>query len=151
MIRRLKTLGANQSEMLDVYYKQIRALLEMAVPVWQAGLTRNESYQIERVQRTALHSILGEGYKGYENALEELKCEKLSNRRVELCEKFAKKAVKHNQFKNWFCEKEENLSNINTRSQHSRSKYLEVLTRTERYKKSPIPYLTHILNYLAEK
>ena len=151
LIRRLKTLGANQSEMLDVYYKQIRALLEMAVPVWQAGLTRNESYQIERVQRTALHIILGEGYKGYENALEELKCEKLSNRRVELCEKFAKKAVKHNQFKNWFCEKEENLSNINTRSQHSRSKYLEVLTRTERYKKSPIPYLTHILNYLAEK
>ena len=149
LIRRLRILGANKSEMLDIYFKQVRSLLEMAVPVWQAGLTKQESYQIERVQRTALHIILGESYKDYENALEQLKCERLSIRRVQLCESFAKKAVKQSQFKNWFCENTENPS-ISTRSKNKRAKYHEVLTRTDRYKKSPIPYLTTLLNTLAE-
>ena len=47
LLRRLKGLGANVSEMIDVYNKQIRSVLEMAVPVWQAGLTMQESIQIE--------------------------------------------------------------------------------------------------------
>ena len=149
LIRRLRILGANKSEMLDIYFKQVRSLLEMAVPVWQAGLTKEESYQIERVQRTALHIILGKSDKDYENALEQLKCERLSIRRVQLCESFAKKAVKQSQFKNWFCENTENPS-ISTRSKNKRAKYHEVLTRTDRYKKSPIPYLTTLLNTLAE-
>ena len=33
MLRRLKGLGANSSELLDVYEKQVRSILEMAVPV----------------------------------------------------------------------------------------------------------------------
>ena len=34
MIRRLKNLGANNEELLDVYMKQVRSVLELAVPVW---------------------------------------------------------------------------------------------------------------------
>ena len=68
LLRRLKGLGANVSEMVDVYNKQIRSILELAAPVWQAGLTKQESNQIERVQRTAFHIILGENYLYYENA-----------------------------------------------------------------------------------
>ena len=71
------------SEMIDVYNKQIRSVLEMAVPVWQAGLTMQESIQIERVQRTAFHIILGEAYQDYENTLDQLKCDKLSIRRIQ--------------------------------------------------------------------
>ena len=47
MLRRLSKLGANQTEMLDVYYKQIRCVLELAVAVWTPGLTLEETYQIE--------------------------------------------------------------------------------------------------------
>ena len=151
LLRRLKGLGANVSEMIDVYNKQIRSVLEMAVPVWQAGLTMQESIQIERVQRTAFHIILGEAYQDYENALDQLKCDKLSIRRIKLCENFAKKAVKHDQFNSWFRENSEKLHNMNTRCKKGKSKYHEVLTRTERYKKSPIPYLTSTLNTLAQK
>ena len=50
----------------------VRSILELAVPVWNAGLTKHESNQIERVQRSAFHIILGEGYVCYENALETL-------------------------------------------------------------------------------
>ena len=53
LLRRLKGLGANMLEMLDVYEKQVRTVLEMAVPVWQPALTKQESVQIERVQRCA--------------------------------------------------------------------------------------------------
>ena len=35
MIRRLKNLGANNEELLDVYMKQVRSVLELAVPVWK--------------------------------------------------------------------------------------------------------------------
>ena len=34
MIRRLKLIGANQEELLDVYVKQIRSVLEYAAVVW---------------------------------------------------------------------------------------------------------------------
>ena len=53
MIRRLKSLEATTSEMLDVYEKQVRSILEMAVPVWNANLTQGEEKQLERVQKTA--------------------------------------------------------------------------------------------------
>ena len=33
MIRRLKGLGASEAELLDVYQKQVRSVLELAVPV----------------------------------------------------------------------------------------------------------------------
>ena len=60
MLRRLKKLGATKEEMKDVYQKQVRSILEMAAPVWQAGLTQQDVKQIERVQRTALHIIMGD-------------------------------------------------------------------------------------------
>ena len=37
MLRRLKSLGANCDELLDVYDKQIRCVLELAVVVWEPG------------------------------------------------------------------------------------------------------------------
>ena len=151
LLRRLKSLGANQSEMLDVYSKQVRSILELAVPVWNAGLTKHDSNQIERVQRSAFHIILGEGYACYENALETLGYDRLSSRRLKLCEKFATRAVKHDQFKNWFSEKSDKSFNMNTRSKKAKLKYNEVLTRTNRYQRSPIPFLTNILNSMNEK
>ena len=58
MLRRLKPLGANQEELIDVYITQIRCLLEFAVAVWNSGLTKGQVSQIERVQKCALAVIL---------------------------------------------------------------------------------------------
>ena len=150
MLRRLRILGANQGEMLDVYYKQVRYILEMAVPVWQAGLTQLEIKQIERVQRTALHIILGENYLYYENALDVLKCKTLSEMRYSLCEHFVRKASKHPRFKNWFCENLEPAPIVGTRNSKYKPilRYIPVKTRTGRFEDSPLPYLTNILNTL---
>ena len=58
--------------------------------MWTPGLTKQETYQIERVQKCALHVILGEDYLSYDFAIKALDVEKLSDRRAKLSLNFAK-------------------------------------------------------------
>ena len=62
MLRRLKVLGKAVPELKDLYIKQIRSVLELAVPVWHSSLTQSNISDIERVQKTSLHIILGDEY-----------------------------------------------------------------------------------------
>ena len=80
MLRRLKGLGASCSEMLDVFQKQIRCVLEMAVAVWEPALTQAQSKQIERVQQCAFYIIMGDTFTNYNHALNYLSSERLSAR-----------------------------------------------------------------------
>ena len=45
---------------LDVYLKEVRSVVELAVPAWHIGLTLRQSADIERVQRVAVYIILGD-------------------------------------------------------------------------------------------
>ena len=102
MLRRLKNLGASEPQLLDVYTKQIRSVLELAVPVWHSGLTSTDSLNIERVQKSAFHVILGQKYISYSNACNYMKVQTLYERRQHLCLKFGKKAFKNTKFTKWF-------------------------------------------------
>ena len=97
ILRRLKKLGANRSDLLDVYFKQIRSIAEFAAPVWNSALTGVDIAKLERIQKTALHVILSHDYRSYSSALRALGLQKLSERRRQLCLNFAKKAEKHPQ------------------------------------------------------
>ena len=81
MLRRLNIFGAKNSELVDIYKKQVRSILEFASPVWASGITKENSKQIERVQRCALAIILGTDYISYKNGLSILKIERLTIRR----------------------------------------------------------------------
>ena len=76
--------------------KKIRCVLEMAVAVWESGLTQIEISKIERVQQqqSAFSVILGDEYVSYERALDELNRKMLSKRRNNFCLSFAKKTSK---------------------------------------------------------
>ena len=137
MLRNLKRYGASIEDLVDVYIKQCRSVLEMAVPAWSPGLTVSNSLQIERVQKTAFAIILGEEYSSYSRALLKLKMKPLSDRRQDLCLSFAKKAFKNEKFSKWFCNTGTNDTDIELRN---------VKTRTKRYLNSPLPYLTGLLN-----
>ena len=141
MLRRLKGLGADGAELLDIYVKQIRCLLELAVPAWHGALNQEDSTEIERVQKAALQIILGEDYLSYKNALQSVSLDTLESRRGQICLKFAKKAAKHPKHQQWF---KTNTMNVNTRQE--KTKYCKVAARTNRYMKSPISYLTTLLN-----
>ena len=153
MLRRLKGLGANEEEMMDVYVRQVRSVLELAVPVWQPALTQAEVKQIERVQKCAFFIILGENYTHYEDAIDVLECESLDNRRIRLCENFVKKCTKSVRYQTWFTENTELPPTIPTRESENKilPKFKPVPTRTDRYQDSPLPYLTGILNRMMTK
>ena len=144
MLRRLKGLGATTKELLDVYHKQVRSVLEMAVPVWHPAITQQEAKQVERIQKCALYIILGNNYTSYNDALELIEIDSLQNRRSKICEKFAKNCLKSQRYSTWFQSNQFTQPTHNTRSEKSQLK--SVSTRTQRYKNSSIPYLTELLN-----
>ena len=112
----------------------------MAVPVWNPALTRGDATLIERVQKSALRVILGDQYLSYNQAMATLELDNLESRREKLCVTFASKSAKHEKYSEWFWTPD---TRPDTRNQ---TKYTSVWTRTTRYKKSPLPYLTELLN-----
>ena len=141
MIKRLKNLGADNEDLVDVFVKQIRSVLEFGVPVWNSSVFQNEKIDIERVQKSFCKIVLGDHYLSYENALNALQLENLDDRRTELCLKFALKAEKHEKFRSWF--KPNAKTNV---SRTKPSKYVTVSFNHEGFKKSPLSYLTQLLN-----
>ena len=144
MLRRLKPLGATNEELLDVYDKQIRCITEFASPVWTPGLTLDESNQLERIQKCAFAIILAKNYSSYGQALKLLSRDTLSSRRSKLNLGFAKKCFRSEKYQHWFVENNPNQMKLKTRSQIS--ELLPVQARTSTFLKSPIAYLTQLLN-----
>ena len=112
-------------------------------------MTIHEVNQIERLQKCALAIILGDQYNNYDQAREQMGIDKLSDRRKPLCENFVKKAAKSEKFQNWFNQTENVETNCSMTTRRNKNKTLPLFraipTRTSRYKKSPLPYLTEIL------
>ena len=140
-LRRLRKLGARTTDLVDVYIKQVRSLLEFAAVVWHPSLRNDDRLRIERVQKSALCIILGENYRSYKSALKEVQLESLFSRRNRLCKKFAKKSMKSSKFSKCFKPNDRRSS-----TRLIKPKFCEVVFRTERFRRSPISYLTEILN-----
>ena len=45
-------------DLKDVFIKQVRSVLELAVPVWNGALNQTDKKDLERVQNPALHIML---------------------------------------------------------------------------------------------
>ena len=127
MLKRLLGSGANREDLVDVYAKQISSVLELALPAWQSGISQAEK--------------MGSDYDSYRNARRTLSLVYLEARRNQLCLKFGKKAEKHEKFKNCF-----KLNDMDVNTRREKFKYCEVKARLGRFKKSPISFLTNMLN-----
>ena len=143
-LRRMKVLDIEPYVILDVYMKEIRSVMELAVPAWHSGLTKKQSADIERVQRVAAHIILSDSETGaceysYEMALVILEIEPLNVRREKLCKTFAKKTLKS---------KHSDMFSPNPSQCFTRNKPDFNLPKwnTERFYNSPQNYLTRLLN-----
>ena len=71
IIRRLKTLGASEVDLLRVLRYQVLSVLQFAVPAWTTMITRAEARNIESVQKTGLYLIFGARFRSYSWALRE--------------------------------------------------------------------------------
>ena len=139
ILRRITKLGLKTESLLDVYAKEVRSILELAVPVWHSGLTKKQSLDIERIQKISFRLILGEEYSTYQQACKLLSAETLEQRRTKLCLKFAKK-----NFQSDYCLFIKNTNKTNTRQKPS--VVSEYKCRTKRFQNSSLPYLAKLLN-----
>ena len=83
LLRNMKISGLSQAELVDAYIKEVRSLLELAVPVWNSGLTQEQSLKIERVQKSSIAAILGPKYSSYEESLSITKLSKICSEKYE--------------------------------------------------------------------
>lgn len=88
---------------------------------------------------------MGTEYENYHLSINSLKLKPLSQRRKQICQKFAIKTQKNPKFTDWFVENEPE-SYMKTRAKTNRFKMVQC--RTAGYEKSPLPYLTKLLNDL---
>ena len=73
-------------DMMDIYIRQVRNILEFRVPVWNAVdlLTKEEIMAVERIQMAFLQIVLGNLNEGYALAKIETKLKTLEKRRTQL-------------------------------------------------------------------
>ena len=138
---RFKNLGGSTEQLLTVYQTRVRSTLEFAAPVFHSGLTKDQSRQIEMVQKKALAIILGRNYNSYEHALSNLNLDRLDTRRTTLAYNFALKCAKSHQHKSMFPPNPHFRPNM-----RNPKPYLEHSCKTSRYYMSPIPFLARLLN-----
>ena len=139
ILRRMLRYNFGPRTMFDVYTKEVRSILELAVPVWHSGLTKKQSMDIERVQKIAFRIILGYNYTNYGHACKTLSAQTLEERRTKLCLNFAKR--NHNSQNSFFTKLHHQM---NTRGTTNMVK--EYTCRTSRFNNSSLPYLARLLN-----
>ena len=127
--------GATEDQLLRTYFQQIRT-----ITVWNGAITVHERKAGES-PKIALAIIGGEQHTTYNEALNYFGLETLETRKTNLCITFALKANKSPKFSNWF---KENTPEVKTRSEKLPLK--KIYTRARRYRISPLPDLTDLLN-----
>ena len=92
------------------------------------------------MQRVTCRIILKENYTSYDQALEILKLQNLSERRTMLASRFAQKCTKHERFENLF---PKNNNQVNLRN---KQEYEVKFATTQKLYKSSIPAMQRLLN-----
>ena len=146
MLRRMKLLKIDPSIIVDFYFKEVRSICEMACQVFHSGLTKQQTQDIENIQKKSLKIILGDIYSSYEEACTLLTAEPLSDRRHTQCVNFVKRAVKSGLHSDIFVPAS---SSVNTRSNKNLVK--EYKCNTKRYYNSPLVYLSRVHNEEVKK
>ena len=137
-----KKFTSNISELKQIYISKVRSHLEYGVNVWNSGLTKHQSFMIERVQRSAMKVIFGKYYLNYVEALKCLNLDTLEKRRKKLNLNFAKKCLKLDNMTTLFP-----LRDVQ-HDMYSRNKvkFVENRAKSVRYKNSSVPYMQSLLN-----
>ena len=91
--------------------------------------------------KSACHIILGDKYESYKLALRALDLEPLQSRRDKLSLNFALKSEKSDKFQKWF-----KPATYPQDTRQDKLKYCKVNAKHSRFMKSPISFLTNLLN-----
>ena len=138
ILRHLKIAGFTEGELAVVYRTVIRPILDYCAVVYHPMLTDEQDQMVERMQAQARKSVYG--YKdSYAEMREKAGVTTHRARRIELCDKFSKKAAASQRFESWFPRK-------TGRSGRHGEEYHEFQARTDRLFNSPLYYHRRRLN-----
>ena len=143
VVRRLKSLGASEQELLSVLRAQVLSVLQFATPAWSTLITGKESAQIECVLKTGLYLVYGHRYESFSWALRQAKMSSLSDQRRKMFHNFTKGCINSNKFKKWFAIDEQTTGTV-TRSKKLR--FQPIHCRTQAFARSAIPQMVKLSN-----
>ena len=145
LLRKVAEFTTSKEDKKIIYIQYIRSILEQSCVVWHSSLSKENSQDLERVQKAAVRIIMGKDYKNYEDALDKIGLDSLIDRRESLSLRFAKKCVEsENERCNEIFKHKQKPHTMKTRKEE----YFTVkYANTERLKKSAVPYLQRLLNH----
>ena len=142
MLRNLKRSGFSCDELVTVYKTMIRPVAEYGCVVYHSSLTDEQDELLDRIQTQALKSIFGP-FKSGRKLRAEAGISTLRERRIHLCDKFARKSLANPRFSHWFPIKKTRASSRNRKGQEV---FVENYARCERLVNSPLYYFRRRLN-----
>lgn len=137
----LKRAGVKLQDLIKCYCTFIRPLLEYATPVWHPGLTREQSEDLEQIQRQCLRTLLPDV--SYREALTITGLQRLEERREQLCMNFGKKLLNSNEFNHWLPSRR---GQCHQRSLRNNNMLNPLPSRTRRFDRSPMAKIVKLLN-----
>ncbi len=129
--------------MKSFYVAVIRPTLEYGAQIWNGGIRKEQSNEIERIQKRALKIIYKED--DYDKALRIAKIESLEKRRDRMCIELIKEMSNpdhklHSLLPKKICEVRKRATRLNNQM------YYNFMGKTERFKGSPISYAINKYN-----
>lgn len=141
ILRRLKSFKLPIVDLITIFRGYIRPIVEYCAPVFNGALTKQHIYALESIQKRACRIILGSSYTSYNVALETCNLVTLEERRKQLCLTFAHNLEENPFSLNWLVKKQESRYCL-----RRTTKYTQYKCKTNRFRKSAIPYLIDLLN-----
>ena len=143
-LRRLKDNGASQKALKEIYILYIRSILEISAPLWTGALTKNKKLtnKLEKVQRFCCRIIRPD--LSYTMAKLKLGLKSLSEHRLKISVRCAKKMSKNPKFTKYFPTKTRT-------SARKPQKYIEPKWKHNRYGFSTLPFFIRLLNKNSDK
>ena len=135
----LGKVGFSREELVQVYQSLVLPIADYCAPAYHSMLTDVQDQQLENAQIGALRRIFGYG-KSARKLRELANLKTLRERRIELTDKFARKAAASARFCHWF------PRTVGRRSGRNQETYREFFAKCDRLKNSPLFYMRRRLN-----
>ena len=138
VLRHLRGLGLNESELVRVYTTVIRPIADYCCPVYHSQLTDEQDELVERLQSHALNCIFGPKMSAAAMR-KRAGLTTLRARRIGLVDKFVERLAGSEWFGSWFPLRK-------GRTTRGEDTYLEEYARCDRLYNSPVFYMRRRLN-----
>ena len=140
LLRKCKSFGATEAEMVKLWVTYCRPILEQSCSVWDSSLTEENISDLERTQKSFCKLVLQNKYYSYENSFLFFNLDSLQTRRKILNTKFAQQGILNKKLNDLFP--------INEKHYNFRKpeKYKVLSANTEKLRRGSVIQMQHLLN-----